>query len=278
MPTSDAEAMDELQSELSSESMPAAESLSSASPVDTLNQAEAPSPATRDEPPPSLDPVIAKSVRYIKAKRGGDLAAIILAGSAARDALTPHSDVDFLVLVRGADSGHELVRVLDRIVEIRYMGLASAEEQVRTSPRLPIILRRARVLFEFESAGSSILDQALTRFRQGPTPPTIHERIRMRTEALHWLGKARDHQAQAPLARYVFSVFLDECVGAFYRLRGFWPASPTDSLRFISQRDPTLGELLQQALTPTDMPGQLDIGQQLADYLFKDIPAPARID
>src|SRR5256885_9538819 len=61
----------------------------------------APSPApAKDEPVTETAQVIAKAVRYIKAKRGGDLAAIILAGSAARDTMTSHSDVDLLALVQ----------------------------------------------------------------------------------------------------------------------------------------------------------------------------------
>lgn len=278
MPLSEVTAMDELQTEWPSESQSAAEPSHSTPPLDLPSPAEPVVPAPHEEPPAGLEPILTKTVRYIKAKRGGDLAAIILAGSAARDALTPHSDVDVLVLLRGSDSGHELVRVIDRIVEIRYMGIASAEEQVRTSPRLPIILRRARVLFEFESSGSSFLEQAHARFRQGPPRLTIHEKIRLRTENLHRLGKTIDHQAQPVLARYLFSIFLDECVGAFYQLRGFWPASPTESLRFINLRDPALGELLQQALTASDLSAQLETGRRLVDHLFKDIPAPARID
>src|SRR5213594_566114 len=57
----------------------------------------APAPA-KDESAAETTQVIAKAVRYVKAKRGGDLAAVILAGSAARDAMTSHSDVDLLVL------------------------------------------------------------------------------------------------------------------------------------------------------------------------------------
>ena len=230
------------------------------------------------EPVPEIDQVLAKAVRHVRAKRGGDLAAIILAGSAARGALTPHSDVDLLVLVLGTENGHELVRVLSRIVEIRYLGVADAEEQVRTSPRLPIILRKARVLFETDAAGSQLLQKAHTRFRQGPPPPTIHEKIQLRTEALHWLGKAEDRQAEPAIARHLLSVFLDESMHAFYRLRGFWPASPTEHLRFITQRDNVLGELLQQAFTASDLVEQLAAARRIADYLFKDLPAPARID
>src|SRR2546428_645426 len=80
----------------------------------------APAPAKDDSVSESAQ-VIAKAVRYVKAKRGGDLAAVILAGSAARDAMTSHSDVDLLVLVLGADNSHELVRELSRIVEIRFL-------------------------------------------------------------------------------------------------------------------------------------------------------------
>src|SRR5437667_294915 len=136
----------------------------------------APAPAKDDSVSESAQ-VIAKAVRYVKAKRGGDLAAVILAGSAARDAMTSHSDVDLLVLVLGADNSHELVRVLSRIVELRYLG-----------------------------------------------------------------------------------------------------ASGVEHLRFISQRDHVMGEFLQQAFTATDLADQLATARHIADHLFKDIPAPARID
>src|SRR5437868_15402970 len=67
-------------------------------------------PPTGSIPPPSppeLEQVTAKAVRYIKAKRGGDLAAILLTGSATRQALMPHSDVNLMVLVRGTEGRHE---------------------------------------------------------------------------------------------------------------------------------------------------------------------------
>src|SRR5438309_586204 len=181
----------------------------------------APAPA-KDESVAETTQVIAKAVRYVKAKRGGDLAAIILAGSAARDAMTSHSDVDLLVLVLGSDNRHELVRILSRIVEIRYLGISEAEEQVNKIGRLPIILRKARVLYELESAGSQLLQKAHVRFRQGPASLTIHEKIRLRATALHWLGKAEDQQGEPAIARHLLSIFLDEAMSAFYQLRGFW--------------------------------------------------------
>ena len=227
---------------------------------------------------PEIEQILAKAVRYVKAKRGGDLAAIILAGSAARDALMPHSDVDLLVLVLGKDNSHELVRVLTRIVDIRYLGVSVAEEQVHTSPRLPIILRKARVLLELEAAGSQLLHKAHARFRHGPPSLTIHEKIQLRTEVLHWLGKAEDRQAEPAVARHLVSIFLDESMSAFYQLRGFWPASPVEHLRFIAQRDGVFGDLVKQALSETDLADQLAAARRIADHLFRDIPSPARID
>ena len=236
-------------------------------------------PVQEKTPPvPELEQILAKAVRYVRAKRGGDLAAIILVGSAARDALMPNSDVDVLVLVLGKDISHELVRVLTRNIDIRYLGVSIAEEQLQTSPRLPIILRKARVLFEQEAAGSQLLQKAHARFRQGPPPLTIHEKIRLRADVLHWLGKAEDRQAEPPVARHLASIFLDESINAFYQFRGFWPASPTEHLRFIAQRDGTLGDLLRQALSATDLADQLSTARRIADHLFRDIPSPARID
>ncbi len=233
---------------------------------------------TKPAPVPEIAQILAKAVRYVKAKRGGDLAAIILLGSAALDALLPHSDVDLLVLVLGKDHSHEIVRVLTRTIDIRYLGVSVADEQVQTSPRLPIILRKAQVLFELDAVGSQLLYTAHARFRQGPPPLTIHEKIRLRTDTLHWLGKAEDRQADSAVARHLLSIFLDESINAFYQLRGFWPASPVEHLRFIAQRDGALGDLLKQALSATDPADQLATARRIADHLFKDVPSPARID
>jgi len=235
-------------------------------------------PAAPAPVPSELEQVLAKALRHIKAKRGGDLAAILLVGSATREVLLPHSDINFMVLVRGSDSRHELVRIQDRIVEIRYLGLATAEEQLKMSLRLPSTLRRARLLFEYEAEGSRFLEQAHARFRQGAPSLTVHEKIRLRADALHWLGKSEDHAQDPAMAQYLLSIFLDECINAFYDLRGFWPMSARESLRFITQRDPTLGDLLQQALSAPHWSDRLELGRRIADYLFKEIPAPARID
>jgi predicted nucleotidyltransferase len=238
-------------------------------------------PAITSPPPPApseIDQVTAKALRHIKAMRGGDLAAVLLVGSATRDTLLPHSDINFIVLVKGTESRHELVRIQNRIVEIRYMGLVSAEEQLKMSLRLPATLRKARVIFEFEADGCRFLELAHARFRQGSPALTLHEKIRLRADALHWLGKAEDHADQPALAQYLLSIYLDECMNAFHYLRGLWLTSAKESLRFITQRDPPLGDLLQQAFAATDLSHRLELGRRIADYLFKDIPSPARID
>jgi predicted nucleotidyltransferase len=250
-----------------------------ADPLDPLcPDAEPPPPESRTAAPSESEQVTAKAIRYIKAKRGGDLAAILLVGSGVRGGLLPHSDMNFLVLVKGAESRHELVKILSRIVEIRYLGLASVEEQMKTSLRLPSTLRRARVLFDFDGEGSRFLEQGYGRFRQGMPPMTLHEKIRTRADAVHWLGKAEDHFQEPALARYLFSIYIDECITAFHRLRGFWPTLPADSLRFINQRDSVLADLLQQALTASDLAHQFEFGHRIAEHLFMEIPAPARID
>jgi len=74
-------------------------------PPDTRTELTPPeATASPPTPPPELEQLLPKAVRYIKAKRGGDLAAIFLVGSATRDALLPHSDVNLIVLVHGAET------------------------------------------------------------------------------------------------------------------------------------------------------------------------------
>src|SRR5438094_896585 len=122
------------------------------------------------------------------------------------------------------------------------------------------------------------LEQAQSRFRQGSPSLTLHEKIRLRSDALHWLGKAEDHREQPGMAQYLFSIYLDECINAFYYLRGFWLPSAKESLPFIAQRDPALGDLLQQALAAPELPHRIDLGLRMAEPLFTELASPARID
>ena len=85
-------------------------------------------------PPPGYDDALAGAVKYIRAKRGGDLVGIILVGSGARRTVTAHSDIDLIVLVKGPADGQEMIRVGDRLVDIRYGEHQTVGEDLAYSP------------------------------------------------------------------------------------------------------------------------------------------------
>ena len=231
------------------------------------------------EPPEQPDPIdepgfeelVAVTLRHVRGRRGGDLVSVILVGSSVRRAITTHSDIDLIALVKGQADGHEIVRVADRLADIRYRGHQEFEEDLPYSPRLPSLMRKARILFDHDSIGASLIERASQRFRQGPPPVSINEQIRMKAECFHSLGKARDLQ-------YLLSIFFDDAVNAFFRLRGFWLTSPGDVVKFIASRDAGLGDLAGHFLTAATLPERLNFGRDLADTLFKEVPNPARID
>lgn len=228
--------------------------------------------------PPGTDKIIAHALGHVRGKRGGDLVAVILAGSGARRALTAHSDLDFIVLVKGHDEGQDLIRIADRLVDIRYRSYEAVEEELLHSPRLPPLLRKARVLFEHEAAGTMLIDKAQQRFRQGPPPAGMHEKIRLKADCQHWLGKAEDLTNQPATAAYLLAIFFEELLQAFFRLRGLWITAPADMLRFASSRDGAFGELADRFLTSPTLPARLDAGRQLVQHLFRDLPNPQRVD
>jgi hypothetical protein len=180
--------------------------------------------------------------------------------------------------VKGQADGHEIVRVADRLADIRYRGYQELEEDLPHSPRLPSLLRKARLLFDHENIGAKLVERASQRFRQGPPPASINEQIRMKAECFHWLGKARDLADKPATAQYLLSIFFDDAVNAFFRLRGFWLTAPGDVPKFIASRDVGLGDLAGRFLTAATLPERLNLGRDLADTLFKDVPNPARID
>ncbi len=228
--------------------------------------------------PPGFDDILAVALRHVKGKRGGDLVAVLLVGSAARRMMTAHSDVDLIAVVKGDDVRDELIRVHDRTVEIRYCGQRILEEDLRHSPGLPPLLRKGRVLFEHDGVGGKLVDAANDRFRQGPPRPSMYEQIRLKHECAHWLGKAEDLQRKPAAAQYLLSLFFDQLVTAFFRLRGLWPTAPADTLRFILSRDADVGALLERFQHVSSTADRLAIGHQLMDAVLKDVPLPARID
>jgi predicted nucleotidyltransferase len=228
--------------------------------------------------PPGFEESLEVALRHVRGRRGGDLVGVILVGSGARRAITPHSDIDLIALVKGNAEGHEILRVGERLADIRYHGHKAVEEELAYSLRLPPLLRKGRVLFDIDGIASTLMEKANQRFRQGPPPITMNEQIRMKAECFHWLGKAQDLAEKPGTAQYLLTLFYEDCILAFFRLRGFWLTAPVDIHRFIFSREPALADLAGQFLTATTLSDRLNFGRQFADLLFKDVPNPARID
>jgi predicted nucleotidyltransferase len=228
--------------------------------------------------PPGFEDSLEIALRHIKGRRGGDLVGIILVGSGARRAITPHSDIDLIALVKGDADGHEILRIGDRLADIRYHGYQAVEEELAHSLRLPSLLKKGRILFDHEGICAQLLEKAHHRFRQGPPQATINEQIRMKASCYHWLGKAQDLTDKPGTAHYLLTLFYEDCILAFFRLRGFWMTAPVDIHRFMFSREPALADLAGQFLTASTLADRLNFGRQFADLLFKDVPNPARID
>ncbi len=228
--------------------------------------------------PPGFDECVEMVLKHIRGRRGGDLVGILMVGSGARRALTPHSDLDFIALVKGDREGHEILRVGERLVDTRYLGHTLLEQELAYSNRLPSLLRKARLLFDHDGISAKLIEKANQRFRQGPAPASMNEQIRLKAECLHLLGKAQDVAEKPALAHYLLTLFFEECTMAFFRIRGFWLTAPVDIHRFMSSREPALAELAARFLLTANVTDRLNFGRQIADLLFKDIPNPARID
>lgn len=228
--------------------------------------------------PPGFDEHVAIALKHIRGRRGADLVGIVLVGSGARRALTPHSDIDLIALVKGTREGHEILRAGDRLVDIRYYGYGLVEDELAYSLVLPSLLRKARILHDHDGSTATLIEKASKRFRQGPPATSINEQIRLKAECYHWLGKAQDVLDKPALAQYLLTRFFEESTQAFFRLRGFWLTAPADIHRFMSSREPSLADLAARFLLATSLADRLNVGRQFADLLFKDVPNPARID
>lgn len=234
--------------------------------------------AVESTAPDLTSEVLGAAIRYVRAKRGGDLLALLLVGSGARQALTAHSDLDLIAVIKGQAEGHEVVRIATRLVDVRYRGQKAIEQELRQVPRLPPLLRRGRVLFDLEGTGAKLVEKANQIFRQGPPPLSLNEKIRVKVACAHWLGKAEDLRHHPATAQYLLGLFLDDFLQAFFQLRNLWPTPPSDALRFISSRDWATGALLGQFLTAPSLDERLSLAQQLVDLAFQDVPNPPRVD
>ena len=229
-------------------------------------------------PPPGFEENLEVAVRHVKGRRGGDLVGIILVGSGARRAITAHSDIDLIALVKGEADSHEILRAGERLADIRYHGYQTVLQELPYSLRLPSLLRKGRILYDHENVCAQLIEKAHQRFRQGPPAASINEQIRLKAECYHILGKAQDVVDKPGTAQYLLTLFYEECISAFFRLRGFWLIAPVDIHRFMFSREPGLADLAGQFLTATTLTDRLNFGRQFADLLFKDVPNPARID
>lgn len=246
--------------------------------LDVTEPTREPEPKPNKDTPGALDAVLNTAVRYVRGQRGGDLVAVILVGSAVRRAFTSHSDVDLIAVLKGEEEKEEMVRIGDRLVEIRYRGYKNIERELPSAPRLPPLLRKGRVLFEHEAAGTRLVEKGAQRFRQGPPPLTLNEKIRLKANCLHWLGKAEDLRSHPEAAQYLLTLFLEDAVHAFFRLRGLWLTSPSDTVRFVASRDAAVGEALARFLLAPSLGERVDHGRALAELLFREIPQPPRVD
>jgi len=233
-------------------------------------------PPTPD--PPRFEDSLATALRHVRGRRGGDLVGVILVGSGARRAMTPHSDIDLIALVKGDSEGHEILRAGEHLADIRYRSVRFVEEELADSLQLAPLLRKGRILFDHEGIAANLIEQANQRFRKGPPPATMNEQIRLKAECFHWLGKAQDLTDRPATAQYLLTVFFEECTMAFFRLRGFWLTAPAEAHRFMASREPALADLAARFLTVATLAERLTIGRQFAELLFKDVPNPARID
>jgi hypothetical protein len=163
-------------------------------------------------------------------------------------------------------------------VDIRFGEHNSIAEEMAYSSRLAPLLRKGRILYDHENLAALLIEKAAQRFRQGPPQAGLHERIRLKADCLHWLGKVEDLRDKPTTAQYLLHLFFEDCLSAFFRIRGFWLTAPVDTLRFLASRDPELGDLAGQFLSAATLHDRLLHGRRFADSLFRDIPLPPRVD
>ena len=137
------------------------------------------------EPPEQPDPIdepgfeelVAVALRHVRGRRGGDLVSVILVGSSVRRAITTHSDIDLIALVKGQADGHEIVRVADRLADIRYRGHQELRRTFPTRRASRLSYGKPASSFDHESIGAKLIERANQRFRQGPPPSASMSRF-----------------------------------------------------------------------------------------------------
>ena len=231
-----------------------------------------------DEVGDELNDILPIAIRHVKAKRGGDLLGIIMPAVDSHARSKRRGKSSLLVIVKGDERDAQWIRVKRHLIEISYRSQKEIEEELQTSLHLPPLLRKARVLFERDGVASKICDTIAKRFRHGPPHPSINEKIHLKAECYHWLGKIQEAADYPDRARYLLPAFIDQIVVAWFRLRGLWHVSVSEELQFILARDKAVGEGLRDIWNEHDMRKQIELAQRIAAHVLKDVPWPARID
>ncbi len=225
-----------------------------------------------------LNVVLPMAIRHVKARRGGDLLGIILPSLDADTRLKRKGKTSLLVIIKGEEGDAQWIRIKQYMIHIFYRGQKGFEGEIQTSFSLPPLLRKARVLFERDGVASKICDMTARRFRQGPPHPSINEKIHLKAECYHWLGKIQGAAGQPDLARYILSAFIDQIVVSWFRLRALWHVSVSEEFQLILARDKALAEGIRDILVERDIQKQIELAQQIAIHVLKEVPWPARID
>ena len=225
-----------------------------------------------------LNEILPIAIRHVKAKRGGDMLGIIMPAVDPDARSRRKGKLSLLVIVKGEERDAQWIRVKRHMIQIFYRGQKEFEEELPTSLSLPPLLRKARVLFERDGVASKICDMTAKRFRQGPPYPSINEKIHLKAECYHWLGKIQEATDHPDRARHILPAFIDQIVVSWFRLRGLWHVSVSEELQFILARDKATGEGLRDIWNENDIRKQIELAQRIAAHVLRDVPWPARID
>ena len=225
-----------------------------------------------------LNNILPIAVQHVKAKRGGDLLGIIMSTAGHNHRSKRKGKIVLLIVIKGEERETYWVRVKRQLIEILYRGHQELNEELQTSLHLPSLLRKARVLYERDGVASKICETTTKRFKQGPPNLSLTEKIGLKAECYHWLGKMQEAMEHPDHLRYIVPAFIDQVIVAWFRLLSLWPVSLSEELQLISSRDQVLGKGLRDIWNEHDPTKQVELAQRIASHVLKDVPWPARLD
>ncbi len=231
-----------------------------------------------DELDDELNDILPILLRHVKGKRGGDLLGLMMPVIDFDHNSKRRGKLVVFAIIKGEEQDLEWVRIKRRLLEISYRNQKSIEDDLTNSLSMAPFLRKAKVLFERDGISSKICEMAGKRFKQGPPHTSINERIMLKAECYHWVGKMQELTDSPDRAKFVLPSFVEQLIVAWFRLRGLWYVSSSEEFQFIFSRDRVFAEGLRDIWNEEDLKEQLELLQRLASHVLKDIPWPARID